>query len=198
MFTKYSGGLQDIRNHSKATKWLEQILSIYTVDTSYGMRATAYLLDTDATKGWSKYYAGTDAEYAIGAPTIELFCASYKDTHPDRYIVCEGERYAIDACYSIHWNDEDSENVDGLPLDEYNGIYIKSDVSKEDDTWIASPNNSTLDGADTLIILSNDIDDGDLFIGDCENGEAGIRPIICLKSDVQLEKVSDGTYQIVH
>ena len=35
-------------------------------------------------------------------------------------------------------------------------------------------------------------------ISSYDEDDPGLRPIVCLKSDVQLEKVSDGTYQIVH
>ena len=41
------------------------------------------MLDTDI---WNPIYKNEYAEYAIGGPTLEMFCASYKDTHKNKYI----------------------------------------------------------------------------------------------------------------
>ena len=53
------------------------------------INSVAYLMDTNV---WSTF-AGTKAEYAMGGPTIELFCASYKQTHPDKYIDYNVNKY---------------------------------------------------------------------------------------------------------
>ena len=124
--------------NSKAREWLSYVDS-NPKSTNNNIKAVAYLMDTNK---WS-IYAGSVAEYAIGGPTLEMFCASYKDTHQSRYI---NNRVENSAGYYVKWsNTTDSsynEYVIGLTQDEYNSIYIKSDTSKANGMWLASPSAS--------------------------------------------------------
>ncbi len=178
-----------ITQNSLAKKWLNTYLNSYSSSANNNIKAVAYLMDTNV---WS-IYAGNNAEYAIGAPTIELFCASYKDTHPDAYIECDsvtsnGYQVKMSTSTSYYFF------VGSLPIGQYNGIYVKSNDSNLYGMWIASPSSYNRDG---LIISFN------VFVG-CNGDQmyysgdmTGLRPIICLKSDVHLEVVNSGTLAIV-
>ena len=96
------------------------------------------MLDTDI---WNPIYKNEYAEYAIGGPTLEMFCASYKDTHLSKYIGCTADSMG----YQLRWQGGSyAYYINGLTEDEYNSIYIKSDNSKADAMWLTSPSaNST-------------------------------------------------------
>ena len=174
-----------ISQNSLAKEWLSKYLNRFSTSTNPNINAVAYLLDTNV---WS-IYAGEDAEYAIGAPTIELFCASYKDTHPNRYIEYDQlNQYG----YNIRWNDGTYGNIVSRLEEDFNDIYKKHSLgtSMADGMWIASPsayNNSQL----------YRIFDGDLMGGELDDYHPGLCPIVCLKSSVHLEAQGDGTYAIV-
>ena len=179
----YPEGASWITNSSKASKWLSYLLSKYGDNTYSSMKKTAYLLDTDV---W-KEFAGENAEFAIGAPTLELFCASYEGTHPDRYLrTRENNSFG----YCLEWNDSDIVGlalVEDLDIDGYNSIYFKSDTSRAEAMYIASP---WYGNQGSLPMATND--------GTLENsgGKTGLRPIVCLKADTRLEKLSDGSFRI--
>ena len=91
------------------------------------------MLDTDI---WNPIYKNEYAEYAIGGPTLEMYCASYKDTHPSKYIECTADSWG----YQVRWNGGSYANyIEGVPQDEYNSIYIKSNYIKASAMWLASP-----------------------------------------------------------
>ena len=134
MLYDYSGSSSIISNTNiNARKWLATYLDSYPSSTNTNMNCVAYLMDTNK---WS-IYAGSTAEYAIGGPTLELFCASYKDTHPNRYLQCDS---VTQDGYQIKWsNGSYGHSAGQLIPDERNGIYIKKNTAKADSMWIASP-----------------------------------------------------------
>ena len=116
-----------------ANKWLSAYYPSNSTSINRNIRAVAYMLDSDI---WNPIYKNEYAEYAIGGPTLEMFCASYKDTHPSDYIECT----ANSTGYQVRWQGGSySTYIDGLAADEYNSIYIKSDDSKAWAMWLASP-----------------------------------------------------------
>jgi hypothetical protein len=146
------------------------------------------MLDTSI---WNKFVNSDYAEYAIGGPTIEMFCASYKDTHPAKYIECEAETSTNG--YKVRWNGGSySTIISGFTTsNEYNGIYIKKDTKKAYATWLASPSASGTDkvsGADSSSCMT---------YYSYNNYARGFRPLVCLSSDVQLEKTEKGNYNLV-
>ncbi len=204
----YSGSEWILNNtNPKAQKWLNIYLTSYPDNTNHNMRAIAYMMDT--TK-WSEKFANSDmAEYAIGGPTIQLFCASYKATHPDKYIECD----SINSIgYETKWNTDDKyttstgsveegeitgTNLNGLTKDDFDGIYIKSDKNKSPGMWVASPGG----------MISFDIYgltwSGTVGKWSVLHNELGFRPIVCIKSGydiVKNDKTSEeeeDTYRIV-
>ena len=188
VYKDYSGA-NWITQNSKGAKWLNGFLGSNSYNTSSStntnIRAVAYLMDTNV---WS-IYAGDNAEYAIGGPTIELFCASYKDTHPNRYIECS---VTNSYGYSIKWNDGSYDtSIGGVSVNDFNDIYIKSEQDKATGMWLASP--SARDSEDAMSADSG----GYVNLAIYWSSDEGLRPIVCLKSEVQLEKVDENTYKIV-
>lgn len=186
-FMKVQYDYENINSIDKefASKWLSEYVKSGNDKSESGIKSVAYLLDKNIWKTFANNYA----EYAIGAPTIEMFCASYKDTHPDKYI----EYIVEDDGYKIKWSDEEKytiAHVAGLIEDEYNSIYTKTDHSKAYSTWIASPSTSTARLMESS--YGGIVSAYKFYLED----NTGIRPIVCLKSDVQLEKQDNGNYKI--
>ena len=140
--TNYTLSMENVyKNYTGATnidstignKWLSAYYPSNKTNTNSNIRVVAYMLDTDI---WNPIYKNDYAEYAIGGPTLEMFCASYKDTHPNKYIECTANATG----YQVRWHGGSySALVGGLTKDEYNSIYIKSDNSKAGAVWLVSP-----------------------------------------------------------
>ena len=125
-------GAADI-NSTFANKWLSKYYPSNRTNTNINIRAVAYMLDTSI---WNPIYKNQYAEYAIGGPTLEMFCASYNDTYPNRDIECTANATG----YQIRWQgDSYAFFITDLTKDYYNSIYIKSDNSKAYAMWLASP-----------------------------------------------------------
>ena len=131
VYKDYTGAV-DI-DSTFANKWLSAYYPSNSTSINTNIRAVAYMLDTDI---WNPIYKNEYAEYAIGGPTLEMFCASYKDTHKNNYIECT----ANSTGYQVRWQGGSYANsIRDLTEDEYNSIYIKSDYSKAIAMWLASP-----------------------------------------------------------
>ena len=187
----YSGSSWIINNtNNGAREWLDVYLNEYPTSTNDNIKAVAYLMDTNV---WN-IYAGNTAKYAIGGPTIELFCASYEDTHPSRYLQCGS---VTSYGYLIKWSDGEYETeISGLIPDEFNKIYIKSDASGSNSIWLASPAVEADADYDWNLFYTNSIG----RICTLSQGAVyglGLRPIVCLKSEVQLERIDAYTFKII-
>ena len=180
----YSEGAKYIKENSKGIKWLNQYLEKYEENTNENIKATAYMMDTNI---WSTY-SGEDAEYAIGGPTLEMYCESYKDTHQSKYLECGNIN---SNGYQIRWYGGSWDYGQNGVANDYNEIYIKPNTSKAAAMWIASPsdyNNTNLMGG----YYSNSIESY------YYNGKGyGFRPIVCLKSETILQSQSDGSLKII-
>ena len=180
----YSGGAKYIKENSKGIKWLNQYLEKYEENTNENIKATAYMMDTNI---WSTY-AGEDAEYAIGGPTLEMYCESYKDTHQSKYLECGNIN---SNGYQIRWYGGSWDYGQNGVANDYNEIYIKPNTSKTTSMWIASPSDYSKD-----FIMNVDYN-GDLGTNEYSHNLQGLRPIVCLKSEIKLEKQPDGTFTIL-
>ena len=181
-------GTADIRKEDELVKkWISHIDS-YT-STYANMKATAYLLDTNA---WSGFKDTKYAEYAVGAPTLELFIASYNDIHPGIDLRWESmDEYGYN--HELKWNTIEN---DGSEENKDDDLYLLENRFDYSGWWLASPNeHDYYNGAGSNLF----------FIGD--NGGIGyyhsymsvakmFRPIVCLKSEVELVELEDGNYVI--
>ena len=157
--------------------------------TNNNMRAVAYMMDTTA---WnSKFLDINKAEYVIGGPTIELLLKSYNEKYGTSYVAGatsetgysikkqEGDKWSINIDEMLNQNDNTPD-----PL------YAIKNNSDAYSMWLASP--SAIWGNNLMYVSC-----GASIVNDqyCQWG-GGLRPLVCLKSNVQLQKTGDATYQI--
>lgn len=184
----YIGG-EDIQNNIYSQNLLKQYYQKVDIKKikNKNIMATAYMLDT---KSWREY-TNEYAEYAIGGPTIELFRDSYNEIHTDKI---ETEVSSVIG-YKIKGGpnkvNEFQTHIEGIPVDERNGLWIKSNKEKAVGMWIASPS------FNASVTLINANFSGAISISNYDYEKLGFRPIVCLKSDVYLEKQTDGSYKII-
>ena len=152
--------------------------------TSTNMRAVAYLLDT---KAWSTFAKGTGADYAIGAPTIEMLFKSYCNKYPDkdyRAQAINNSGYQISKDGGDNW----SYGNDGVFLNLQDSLYVLNNTHGAYEMWIASPNSKYDDGVQLLLADTY----GGIHWSDYNYSFAGFRPIVCLNSNVILTEGTDG------
>ena len=161
--------------------------------TSSNMKSVAYMLDTNAWSG----FKGTDADYAIGGPTIELLFESYNKAHPDKNYpsgkyktrASSTTGYQISVDGGSNWNTYISSSSDYL--DSSDPTYVINSTSNAYGMWVASPSGT---GTNNVMYV--------YYIGRVYNTSYnadlnGFRPLVSLKSDVQLKKTGDNTYEII-
>ena len=182
-----SASITDARVN-KLISWV----SSYPSSTNANIRSIAYLLDIDL---WNAQYKdSTYGAYAIGGPTIELFCKSYKDTHPDRYIECADMN---SNGYNVKWsNGSYGYYISGLPTSvDYKKIfrnyrlYVIPETSNSNYYWLASP--SAINGNRLLYVDCSGSVDSYSY-----SNALGVRPLVCLQSGIQLVSNGDGTYKL--
>ena len=156
----------------------------YTSENS-NMKSVAYMMDTTA---WnSKFRDTSKAEYVVGGPTVELLFKSYNEKYKTAY-----ESQASSATgYQIRKTSSDSWSTGiGSMLKTSDSLYV---ITKQTDAlayWLASPSAYSTD------YVMNVNCNGSVNYSGYSNGSYGFRPLVCLKSDVTLEKVSDTEYAI--
>ena len=173
MYKAYTGSA-DITD-SRITKWMKWV-GQYPNSTNDNIRSVAYMLDSNI---WNEKYQNSYVEYVLGGPTIEMFNASYKAAHTEKYI----EEEVTDANgYKVKWNTDSSYSylISGLSTSELENLYVISDPTKAYAYWLASP---SARGDSSLIYVTYD---GDVYCSAYGNYYAGLRAIVCLKSNVQL------------
>jgi len=175
-------GSEDITD-SRIKKLLIYLSSEYGINNkNENMKATAYLLDISR---WTNF-KGENAEYAIGAPTLDLFFASYKDTHPNKYLELRIEQYG----YSTKWSDSATYNNDitGLSTNEFNGLYVANSSLANCQRFASTSANYGSGGMPDAGYQGTGI--GANYYNNA--GYAGLRPVVCLSPDVQLEKINQN------
>ncbi len=133
------------------------------------MKIVAYMLDTEAWNG----YKGEKAEYAIGGPTVELLYKSYNQKNSKSLTA------TAPSAVGYTWTTA----ISGHPL-------INSTKAKS--MWVASSYYGRT--TDHIVTMYNaGYLSGDLYTRTTQ----GLCPVVCLNSDVQLEKKIDGNYKII-
>ena len=170
--------------NSLAKKWLNKYFN-YTPDdgSTYpnrtsindNIRAVAYMMDA---KQWH-IYAGEQAEYAIGGVPVEMYFESYKQTHLD-----SSRSYNVTGTkgYFITYGSELSSDCDE--------IYVKPNSRRAKGVWLASPSHYS---TSSLVYVQYE---GRLGGASYGGSDYGLRPLVCLKSEVQLKKTGDRVYAI--
>lgn len=154
--------------------------------TRENMMAVAYMLDTNA---W-RVFRGDKAEFAIGGATIEMLMNSYSQKYnvDCRAQAGDSTGYQMSIDGGATWFKSD------VRLNENDDLYMIQSIDKAFFTWIASPcmynpNNSS----DQLLVMGYN---GTISANSYNGTLTGFRPVVCLNSNVRLEKNSNGTYII--
>ena len=181
VYQDYTGSV-DITD-ARIRKWIQKYLAVAPSSTNTNIRAVAFMLDEQA---WSAKYANSNyAEYAIGGPTLEMFVASYNETHPEKPMYCSADSTG----YYISWTNGGTDySISGLDRSE--SLYVISDVSKAYSMWLGSPS------ANYASYVMYAYFYGEVNYENYYAATPGFRPVVCLNSDIQLEKQSNGTYLI--
>lgn len=177
LLNKYTGAVSI--TDTNITPWLSYLKSSYggsdnTNNKNINMKATAYLLDTEIWKGFKN---STKAKYAIGAPTLDMFVASYNTRFAKQI-----EIIAQETGYKLKFTDGDSYK-DFLDTHDYLTAYQYKD-NYEDYMWLASP--SAISSINLMYVNF----DGSVSNYSYEGSDLGVRPrpLVCLESGVSLEK----------
>ena len=170
-------GSSDITD-ARITKWMKWV-GQYPSSTNTGMRSVAYMLDSNI---WNTKYKNSYAEYVLGGPTIEMFCASYKATHTEKYIE---EEVTNANGYKVKWNTDSSYiySISGLSTSELENLYVISDPTKAGAYWLASP--SAYDYCSLILVSCGGRVYYDFYFRS-NTSDPGLRALVCLKSNVQL------------
>ena len=172
LLNKYTGAASI--TDTNITPWLSYLKSSYggSDNKNRNMKATAYLLDTEIWKGFKN---STKAKYAIGAPTLDMFVASYNTRFAKQI-----ETIVQETGYKLKFTDGDSY---GYSLSTYE--YLTAHQNKDGYAyymWLASP---AADGSSYLMSV-----DYYGYVYSYRYGDSflGVRPLVCLESGVSLEK----------
>lgn len=149
---------------------------------SDSMKAVAYMLDTNV---WN-VYVGEKAEYAIGGPTAEMLLKSYSQKYGvDYQAKADKIGYRISNDGGLTWS-SDISNM----LEVNDNLYVINSQSKATRMWLASP--SCYSNYYVMCVSFN----GGIVFDSYGSTFQGFRPVVCLKSNVYLEKQKDDTYII--
>ena len=172
LLNKYTGAASI--TDTNITPWLSYLKSSYggSDNTIENMKATAYLLDTEIWKGFKN---STKAKYAIGAPTLDMFVASYNTR-----FVKQIEIIAQETGYKLKFTDGDSYEY---ILNTYD--YLTAHQKKDGYAyymWLASPSAYS---SNSLVRVYYH---GNVYGYNYDSSRVGVRPLVCLESGVSLEK----------
>ena len=163
-------------------------------DDKHGAKGMAYLLDITE---WNKGFKADNAQYAIGGPTIELL----RDSYNAKY----GTSYTVTATASGY-----TTNFGNMWNNVTDSQYVITNITNAKAVWIASLAGGNDDGLyrRCLFALGSRYDSGNYnppilnsqaYAGNTNDNAShcyGIRPIVCLNTNVELELVGD-TFNIV-
>lgn len=156
-------------------------LSIYS-SSNNNIKAVAYMLDTQIWNGFS----GEKAEYAIGGPSLEMFLKSYNQKYNVDFQVKSNELgYRISLNGGLNW-DASTTPI----LNTNDSLYIKPSSNKAYRMWLSSP--SCWSSSCVMCVSYT----GSIELDNFDSSLQGFRPLVCLNSNVCLEKQNDGTYLI--
>ena len=149
------------------------------ISENNNMKAIAYMLDTNL---W-KDFAGENAEYAIGGPTLEMLTESYSQ----KYGVDYSTRVTSEIGYEISSDGGNNwANVVRGMLDTSDTQYVTRNSNGRLGFWLASPCAASSDGIASIYY------DGNVDYGNYTSTSLAFRPLICLKSNVSLDAKDDG------
>ena len=156
--------------------------------TYSNMKAVAYMLDTSE-EVWGKF-AGEKAKYAIGGPTLELLFKSYNEKYNtnNKYQAqatsATGYKISSDGGESFGYYIKNSSDY----LNAADDLYVIDETNNASAMWVASPS------AGNSNVVCKVRYDGNVGDYGYSSNVVGFRPLVCLQSNVQLEKQQDGSF----
>ena len=146
------------------------------------MREVAYMLDTDI---WKEKIVGVNdkVEYVVGSPSVELLFKAYNAKKGTDYKAqaSSATGYQISKDGGRNW----SGYYSGM-LDTSESTFVIDATTNAEGYWLSSPYS-----INSAVVLAVDHTGKVGF----DDANYGLRPVICLSSDVQL-KEQDGGYAI--
>ena len=137
--SRYTGAQDIIAEGDRITKWISHV-NRYPQNTNMNIKSTAWLLDTNV---WNIFKDEENAEYAIGAPTLEMFIASFNTIFSEQSIDYDT---TYEEGYRIKLNTEENYKYYNIGIIDTLGMYVLMNSEKPcTGYWIASP--------DTLLLL---------------------------------------------
>ena len=155
-----------------------------STNKNYNMKAVAYMLDTTA---WSTFKdSNGKADYVIGGPTLEMLFKSYNQKHPGKNYEAQatsstGYQLRVNGGTWKNYTDSSSDY-----LDSSDSLYVLPSSKGADAMWVASP--SAYHPSLVVYVTFNGYVSGSNYT----NYNYGFRPLVCLKSNVQLQESGDG------
>ena len=161
-----------------------------------------------------KNYASDKAEYAIGGPSLELIVKSYNQKYLEANIKFQIKDGTFVTDYSnrtgsvLAINGYSWSNKEGIWGTYFNNnifnvsdnLYVISSIQKARGMWLSSPSGES---TDCLVGIGSGNDGGGMMGVSYNAGgygspnqSYGLRPVVCLKSNVKLEEQSDNKYTI--
>ena len=157
-------------------------------NSSDNMKAVVYMLDTSK-EVWGKF-AGNKAKYAIGGPTLELLFKSYNEKYNtnNKYQAqaTSATGYKISSDGGESFGSVISDSVENLNAAD--DLYVIDETNNASAMWVASPS------AHASALVYRVSCDGRVVGCTYYNDYVGFRPLVCLQSNVQLEKQQDGSF----
>ncbi len=173
-------GAKDVVSNALLTPTLAKYHKWVYANQEYNdMKIVSYLLDTNI---WSNF-KGDKAEYAIGGPTIEMICDSYNQIHniPIEYTIDTEYGYKLRLGTTGEYADDE---IKGIDIN--NNVYVINETTKAAGMWIASPGGLYREAL--MFIAKQNGAMGSQYGG---HAQFGIRPVVCLKSNVNIEKTKN-------
>ena len=166
----------------------KQFTGVENSTVNPNMKAVAYMLDTTA---WSTFKDNNEdnngkADYAIGGPTIEMLMKSYSQKHNVQYKAeakndTGHEGYKISKDNGENWSTSYS-----AMLSTSDSLYVLPSSKGANAMWVASPS------ANNAYLVMSVTSSGNVNNNDYSTYYYGFRPLVCLKSNVQLQESGDG------
>ena len=138
---------------------------------------------------WTGYIDNSkgDNQTAIGGPTVQLWMDSWNARYPEQKVYCDS---ANENGYNVRTSTGSATTSISLNKNENKGgeLYFANNFSALTDGnntvdyyWLASP--SAYSSINLLYVNFNGRVSGDRYFGDC----GGLRPVVCLQSNISLK-----------
>ena len=193
IMTKYNGS-SNITDQRMKKLNKEYLMTKNYSSTNGNFKAIAYLLDYQI---WNNVYGSSNSEYVIGGPSLELFFRAYnKYKNQGNLFQC---KVSGTNGYQISVNNGSSWGNDSWGI--INGCYVGNWSKKTNENdytigyYMASPCYSY--DADLMTIDGEGVTYCGYWGKKSGTREFGIRPIVCLNENVELEEVTIGGKQVL-